>query len=147
MPGWLKGLLIVVVVIGLLVVGAIGAGYLWWVRNKDTIRARARETTAQGREFGNSADNQTCVDETFARYKKEPGFFNAAYYGQFLNACLKASRPTPGFCDEVPAGKMDKLMTWRAAQCAHYDIPNDQKCQQLLSGEVMFCGPKQSESE
>ena len=143
MPGWVKGLLITAAVMVVLVVGLIGAGYVWWMRNKDSLRAHAKEVAAEGREFGNSSDNQGCVDETFLRYKKEPpGFFNAINYGQFMSACLEVSRPSPGFCDNVPVGKMMELMAWRESQCQRYKVPNDQKCQQLLMGEVMFCGAR-----
>jgi hypothetical protein len=143
MPGWLKALLIVAIVGVLLIVGVIGAGYVWWVRNRDSIKAQAKEKAAAGREFGNNADNQGCVDETFLRYKKEsPGFFNALNYGQFMQACLEVSRPTPGFCDDVPVGEFMEMAQWRESRCRHYDVPNDQKCGQLIMPEVMFCGEK-----
>jgi hypothetical protein len=142
MPGWLKALLITAIVIVFLIVGLIGAGYFWWARNKDSLRTRAKEVTAEGQEFGRKSDNQVCVDETFARYKKEPGFFNSLNYGHFMDVCLEVSQPTPGFCDDVPVGKMMELMSWRESQCRHYEVPNDQKCGQLVMGEVMFCGDK-----
>ena len=140
MPGWVKGLLITAIVIVVVVVGLIGAGYVWWVRNRDSLRAHAKEVAAEGREFGHHSDNQGCVDETFLRYKKEgPGFLNAINYAQFTRACLEVSRPTSGFCDNVPAGKMMEMMAWRESQCRHYNVPNDQKCGQLLMPELMFC--------
>jgi hypothetical protein len=141
MPGWLKALLIIAIVGVMLVVGVIGAGYFWWVRNRDTFRTRGRETAAAGREFGRNSDNSGCVDETFSRYKKEPpGFFNAIYDGNFMRACLEVSRPTPGFCDNVPNGKAFELMTWRETECQRYNVPNDQKCGHLLMPEIMLCG-------
>lgn len=143
MPGWAKALIAVPIVGLLLVVGVIGAGYVWWVRNKDSIRTQAKEKAAQGEEFGRTSDNQGCVDETFLRYKKvEPGFFSAINHAQFMRACLEVSRPTPGFCDDVPIGKMMELKQWSDSQCQHYNVPGDQKCQQLIMGEVMFCGAK-----
>lgn len=143
MPGWAKALLIVAIVGLLLIVGVIGAGYVWWVRNRDSIMSQAKEKATEGREFGDKTDNQGCVDETFLRYKKEsPGFFTAISYGQFMRTCLEVSRPTPGFCDDVPAGKMMEMTQWLESQCRHYDIPNDQKCQQVIMGKVMFCGEK-----
>ena len=143
MPGWLKVLLTTAIIVVVLVVGLIGAGAFWWMRNKDSIRSQAKETAEAGREFGQNSDNQACVDETFARYKKlEPGFFNAINYGQFMRTCLESSRRTPGFCDDVPNGKPMELMAWRESQCRHYDVPNDQKCGHLTMPEVMFCGHK-----
>lgn len=153
MPGWVKGLLITTIVIVVLVVGLIGAGFIWWVRNKDSLRAQAKETAAEGREFGQNSDNQGCVDETFLRYKKEPaGFFRATNYAQFMRTCLEVSRPTPAFCDNVPVGKMMpgkmmETMAWRESQCRHYGLPNDQKCGQLLFGEMMFCSARKRANE
>jgi hypothetical protein len=143
MPGWLKALVITAIVGVLLIVGVIGAGYVWWVRNRDSIRTQAKEKAADGREFGKNTDNQGCADETFSRYKKEsPGFFTAINYAQFMRTCLEVSRETPGFCDDVPIGKIMELVQCRESHCRHYNLPNDQKCQQLLMGEVMFCGEK-----
>ena len=142
MPGWVKALLIAAIIVVLLILGAAGAGYMWWNRNRDSIRAQAKEKATEGRELGGNSDNQGCVDETFARYKKEPGFFNAAHYGQFMKACLEASRSTPGFCDNVPVSNMTEMIAWREERCRHYDVPNDQKCAQLLVPQVMFCGPR-----
>ena len=142
MPGWLKALLITAIVVVMLIVGVAGAGYFWWIRNRDSLKANAKEVAAEGRQFGQTNDNQACVDETFSRYKKAPGFFNALNYAQFMSKCLEVSRPTPGFCDDVPVGKIVELMKWRESQCSHYGVPNDQKCQQLLFGEIMFCGDK-----
>ena len=142
MPGWLKGVIIAVILVVLLLVGVISAGYLWWARNRDSLRAGANQAIAEGRTFGGSNDNQGCLDEGFVRYKKQPGYFNALNYGQFIEACLQVSRPTLGFCDDVPVGKMKEMATWRDLQCRHYDIPNDQKCFDLLVPEVMFCGSR-----
>lgn len=142
MPGWAKALIVTAIVVGLLIVGLIGAGYLWWVRNRDALRTNARETAAEGRAFGQNSDNQGCADETFSRYKKEPGFFSSVNYAQFMKACLEVSRPTPNFCDDVPVGKLTEMIKWRESQCSHYDVPNDQKCAQLLTSLVVFCGPR-----
>ena len=140
MPGWLKALLIIAIVIALVIVGVVGAGYFWWVKNKDSLKAHSKEIAAEGREFGHNSDNQGCVDEGFARYKKEPGFFNSLNYGRFIEECLAVSRPTSGFCDNIPRGKPLELTDWRKSQCQHYEIPYDEKCGNLLMGELMFCG-------
>ena len=73
MPGWLKGLLIVAIVVVLLVLGVVGVGVFYVMRNKDAWMARAKEVAAEGKSFGQSTDNQGCVDESLSRYKKDPG--------------------------------------------------------------------------
>ena len=140
MPGWLKALLIVAVVMVLLVLGTIGAGVYWWAKNKDALLARGKEVMTEGRDFGRQSDNQGCVDEAISRYKKDPGFGSVISANLFHKACLEASRPTPGFCNDVP--KMLEFMksaAWHAAQCSRVDLSKDRYCQQLFQPVQEFC--------
>ncbi len=52
MPGWLKLLLIVAVVIVVLVLGCIGAGVYYVSRNKDAWIAKGKAVATEGRDFG-----------------------------------------------------------------------------------------------
>ena len=49
MPGWLKALLIVAIIAVLLIIGVVGAGVFWWMRNKDALMARTKEVVAEGK--------------------------------------------------------------------------------------------------
>ena len=140
MPGWLKVLLTVAIVIVLLILAAIGAGVWWWTRNKDALRARAKAIATEGKDFGKTSDNQGCVDEVFNRYKKDPGFLSGIANQGFLIVCLKASRPTNWFCDNVPVGDFAKMQEWQGAQCKRYDLQSSRDCQALVMPIVMFCG-------
>lgn len=142
MPGWLKVLLTFAIVIAFLIVGAIGAGVWWWMRNKDALRARAKAVVTEGKDFGKTTDNQGCVSETFNRYKKDPGFLSAFANQGFLTGCLEVSRPTNGFCDNVPLGDFGKMQEWQGAQCKRYDLRNGRDCQALVMPIVMFCGDR-----
>jgi hypothetical protein len=140
MPGWLKALLIVAIIIIVLIVGVVGAGVFWWMRNKDALIARAKEVATEGKDFGSQSDNQACVDESIARYKREPGLRNGISTGIFMRTCLDASRPTPGFCDEVP--KVTDFMRsarWRIEQCSQIGLAQDNYCQQLFQQVQSFC--------
>ena len=150
MPGWLKALLIVAVVIVLLVLGCIGVGVYWWMKNKDALLARAKEVATEGRDFGRNSDNQACVDESVSRYKKEPGISNAISTSIFMRMCLDASRPTPGFCTNVPkATDFIKAAQWRVDQCRKIDLASDSYCQQLFQPVQEFCekGPRKSSED
>ena len=138
MPGWLKAIIIIAVVVILLVVGVVGAGVWWWMRNKDGLRANATE----GKEFGKTTDNQGCVDEAVKRYKKAPGFLAAMSNQGFLTRCLEVSRPTNGFCDNIPVGDFAEMGEWRESQCRRYDLRSSIDCQTLTMPVVMFCGDK-----
>lgn len=147
MPGWLKVLLIVLVIGLLLIIGVVGAGVFWWMRNKDALMDRAKEVVAEGRDFGKNADNQGCVDESISRYKKEPGFGTAISTSIFMRTCLDASRPTTGFCDNVPkATEFMKSAEWRRDQCKRVNLSGDNYCQQLFQPMQEFCenGPRKT---
>ena len=150
MPGWLKALLIVAVVIVVLVLGCIGAAVYYVSRNKDAWLARGKAVASEGRNFGRSSDNQGCVDESISRYKKEPGFGSALSNSIFMQSCLDSSRPTPNFCTDVPkATEFMKSAQWRVDQCRKIDLSSDSYCQQLFQPVQQFCerGPrKPSES-
>ena len=140
MPGWLKALLAVVTIIVLLVVGVIVGGVVWWSRNKDKLLARGKEVMTEGRDFGRNTDNQGCVDESISRYKKEPGFSSAISTSIFSRACLDASRPTPGFCNDVPKPtEFVKSGQWRVEQCRKVDLSSDSYCQQMFQPVQEFC--------
>lgn len=140
MPGWLKILVTVAIVVVLLIIGVVGAGLFWWMRNKDAVKSRMKEVVAEGRDFGTHSDNRGCVDETMSRYKKEPGFFSAFKYQGFVNGCLEKSSPTVGFCEDIPIGDFMKMTAWREGECRRYGLANDRNCQQLLMPVMMFCG-------
>ncbi|HEX7720918.1 MAG TPA: hypothetical protein VF397_02085 [Pyrinomonadaceae bacterium] len=131
----------------LLIVGVVGAGALWWMKNKDALMARAKEVVAEGHDFGSHSDNQGCVDEGVSRYKKERGFTAVISNGIFMRTCLDASRPTPGFCNNVPRPtEFMKAAEWRRDQCVHFDLSGDKYCQQLFQPIQDYCfkGPLKS---
>ncbi|SRR6266480_3171525 len=140
MPGWAKALIIIGIVVVLLVVGVIAAGVYWWSHNKDALIARGKAKVTEGRNVGLTTDNQGCVDQSVARYKAEPGFTGTIAADLFMQACLEASKPTQGFCDEVPREtEFIKSSQWRLAQCKHVDLSSDQYCQQLFAPVQRFC--------
>jgi hypothetical protein len=143
MPGWLKALLIVAIIVVLLIVGLIGAGVFWWMRNKDALMARAKEVVTEAKDFGSHTDNQGCVDGSISRYKKDPGFSSAISNSVFMRTCLDASKPTPGFCSDVPRKtEFMKSAEWRRDQCKRIDLSKDNYCQQLFQPVQEFCeGP------
>ena len=140
MPGWLKALLIVLVVVIVLAVGVVAiAGFLIY-RNKDAIVAKTKEIASEAKDFGEKTDNQGCVDEAISRYKAEPGFTKAISTSIFMRICLDNSKATPGFCNEVPK-QMEFMKTaqWRRDQCQRVDLSRDSNCQNLFTPIQQFC--------
>jgi hypothetical protein len=147
MPGWLKALLIVAIVVVVLVVGAVGIGVFYVMRNKDAWVARGKEVAEEGRQFGNTTDNQGCVDEGLSRYKKEPGFTSILSNTIFMRTCLDSSKATPGFCDGVPKQtEFMKTADWRLKQCRLAGLQSDNNCQNLFTPVQQFCEHKASRS-
>ena len=147
MPGWAKALIIVGVLLVLLVVGVIGAGVYWWSTNKDALMARGKALLDEGQKAGRQTDNQGCVDLTITRYKSEPGFTSGISSGIFMESCLRVSKPTPGFCDEVPhETEFIKSGQWQQAQCERVGLGSDQYCRQLFQAVERFCEKRGSAS-
>jgi len=147
MPGWLKALLIVAIIIVLLIVGVVGAGVFWWMRNKDALMARAKEVVTEAKDFGSKTDNQGCVDESTSRYKKEPGFASAISSAIFMRTWLDESTPTPNFCSDVPKKtEFTKSAQWRRDQCPRIELSKDSYCQQLFQPVQDYCenGPRRT---
>jgi hypothetical protein len=150
MSGWLKALFAVALIVVLLAVGVVVGGVVWWSRNKDKVVARLKGVATVGHEFGRNTDNQGCVDETVSRYKKEPGFekkepgFTSMLSNNiFTRTCLEASRPTPGFCRDVPKPtEFMKSGEWRTAQCRRVDLSSDSYCPLLFQPVQEFCERK-----
>jgi hypothetical protein len=148
MPTWLKALLAVALIIVVLVVGVIVAGVVWWGRNKDKLIGRAKEVMTEGREFGRNTDNQGCVDESVSKYKKDPGIATVISNSIFSRACLESSRPTPGFCDDVPKQtEFVKTAQWRIEQCRKVDLSKDSNCQNLFTPIQQFCDERAFKSK
>ena len=146
MPGWLKALLIVVIVVVLLVIGVVGVGVFWVMKNKDAWMARAKEVATDAKAFGSRTDNQGCVDEGLARYKKDPGLSSVISNSVFMRACLEASRATSGFCDNVPKQtEFIKTAQWRLNQCRQVGLGSDNNCQNLFTPVQQFCQEKSSQ--
>jgi hypothetical protein len=150
MPGWLKALIAVAIIAVVFVVGVVLVGVVWWSHNKDKFLGSVKEAMTEGRAFGRTTDNQGCVDESLARYKKDPGFGRVISTNLFDTACLETSRPTPGFCNDVPKEtEFIKSGQWRVDQCRRVDLSSDSYCKQLFQPVQQFCarGPRKMGNE
>ena len=140
MPGWLKVLLIILLVGILLVVGVVAAGGIWFYRNKDALKAKLDTVTTEARDFGKNTDNQGCVNETVSRYKTGPGITSAMSNAIFVRICLDNSRHTPGFCESVPKQReFMRTAQWRKEQCQRAGLERDSYCESLFTPVQQFC--------
>jgi hypothetical protein len=135
-----KGMIIAGVSIVLIVIVGIGLAVYWVAQRSGPLMAKAKEAMEDGVRVGGSTDNKGCVAEALTRYKKERGFTSAVTSNTFLTACLKVSRPTEGFCDDVPGvTEFMKTAEWQKDRCAREGLVNDAYCPQLFTPIASYC--------
>jgi len=140
MTGLVKGIIISVVVVVIIGIIAIGAGVYWISSHSGEFLEKSKQTIAEGEKFGRDTDNQGCVTETISRHRQNPGLSGAISTQLFLTSCLRSSRETPGFCDDVPKRtEFMKSAEWQAQQCAREGLRGDTYCPQIFSQVQTFC--------
>lgn len=97
-----KIIITIVVCVMFLGLTVVGLGVYWWTHHSHEVFEAVENQYQEGHDTGKKSDEQACVDEAVARYKKNPGFTKGISAALFLRGCLDSSRPTPGFCEQVP---------------------------------------------
>lgn len=140
--------IIITIAVSLVILAAsvIGLGVYWWSHHSHELFEAGQKQIEQGQEFGKKTDEQGCLDEAISRYKANRGFTGSISTGLFLRSCLQASRPTPGFCDQVPK-PLDFLKSarWQIEQAKKAGI-NDEYGRQLFTQVQQYCESKESKS-
>jgi hypothetical protein len=149
MSSFLKALIVVIIGIIVLIVIAGTIMYFWWEKNKQDLLEAAEAVRQEGIDFGKTTDNQGCLIEAVSRQKQKPGFKKTIAINMFLQICLEHSRPTPGFCDNVP--KVDEIVKttkWTLEQCKQVGLSSDSSCSQLFQKVQWYCEElRQQQSE
>jgi hypothetical protein len=123
-------------------VGVIGLAAVLWARHgRDLLDAGAKHYD-EGVAFGQQTDEQGCLDQAITRYKANRGVGGSLATGIFVRGCWQTSRPTPGFCAEVPK-PLDVLRAqrWQREQTRKAGVDNE------LGGQVFvqlrnYCAAK-----
>ena len=148
MPTWMKVLLIVGVLLVVVLVGALVAGYFVVRRYGPGLVEAGKQTYDEGVEYGRRTDNEGCLNEAVARQARAEGFTDLIKNNVFMRACLSASRPTQGFCDAVPRRtEFMKSIGWQQEQCQRYGLSPEKQCNQLFSQMQQFCEEHHQRSE
>ena len=115
-----------VLLVSVLVSVATGARVYWLVRHLD-------EYTEAGARFGKGKDNAACFQEALSRFKRDDSTGAALAARTFLESCLEVSRPTQGFCDNVPReAEIMKMITWIRNRCAQAGLSSNSNCQKFF---------------
>jgi hypothetical protein len=140
MPTWMKVLLVAGVLLVLLMVGTVVAGYFVVRKYGPGLVEAGKQTYEEGVQYGRRTDNEGCLNEAVARQAHAEGFTDMIKNNVFTRACLEASRPTPGFCDAVPRQtEFMKAIAWQQQQCQRYGLPPEKQCSQLFQQVQQFC--------
>lgn len=138
-----KVILIVAAVVLFLGIIALGGLIYWGVTSgkqfaRDFARV-AKEEDQLGRKDGESSEEIECVKLTIAKSGKGTGFKDLMALNVYFGGCLRAARPTPGFCDGVPqAGDVMKTARWRFEKCIQVG-GSEQVCSMLASSVIGHC--------
>lgn len=114
---WIVGV-VVVLALGVAFCALIVFGFAYYLSTGDRKgEYEARE--AEGRELGKTTDQAGCMKEGLARAKGIKLIeLNRAISNQaFVEECLRAARPTEGFCDGVPEIWKLQDSEWSKKQC------------------------------
>ncbi len=92
----------------------IVAGGLWFNRNKDVLASGAQE----GARFGLVRDEAACFQEAQRRAAEATTMAQTVGVGPFMRSCLEYSKPTAGFCDNVPPPTaIGRTAAWQSQRC------------------------------
>lgn len=143
MPTWLKVVLIVGgLLLVLFVASLVGLFFLAKKYVPEMVEA-GKQNIEEGRRVGRLTDNEGCVAEAVTRHKHAEGIGDLFKGPFFLQACLEASRPTPGFCDDVPDRlEFMKSAHWQLDECKRYGFKPESQCGQLFQQVQQFCERK-----
>ncbi len=140
MPTWLKVVLIVGGLLLVLVVASLVGLFFVAKRYIPEIVEAGKQNTEEGRQYGLLTDNEGCVNEAASRHKHAEGFRDLLKEPFFMQSCLAASRPTPGFCDDVPSRfEFMKSAQWQLDECKRYGLAPESQCAQLFQQVQIFC--------
>ncbi len=111
--GWKIALSIAAAVMLLMMLGAGACIYYFSQMGKEV-----QQDQKAGERLGETADEEACLKEAFARTKGKNMIAGTAAGTVFLGACLQKSSPSQGFCDGMPSSQdKEGSRTWVEARC------------------------------
>ncbi len=101
-----------------LIVLILVAGGIWWSRNHDELQGSVGASAREGARFGLVRDEEGCFEEGKRRAAQATDITSQFGVGAFVRACLEYSRPTPGYCDNVPPPtSIGRSAAWQSQRC------------------------------
>jgi hypothetical protein len=138
---FIKRLTIVLVLVGFVVIAAVVIGIvLPFTRTGRESNERTAAAEREGAQFGKTIEQKACINEGLTRGNKLGALDLQAQLENeyFVDGCLKASQPTPGFCDGVPSGWKNVFADWDKKQCEHINM-SELICRPIYNRQIEFC--------
>jgi hypothetical protein len=121
-------------IIVLVVLLIVGAG-IWWNRNKGELMSGGAAAAREGARFGLAHDEAACFEEGQRRATDAADIQETFTVGAFVRGCLEYSRPTPGFCENVPPpNAIRRTIAWQNDRCG-----TDGVCKNVLQNVQIYC--------
>lgn len=118
----------------LAIIAVVGMG-IWWKRNGGDLQESAMAATRDGARFGLVRDEAACFEEGRRRAAESSTFQGTFTVGAFVRACMEYSRPTPGFCNDVPPStSLGRSAAWQAQRCG-----DDMVCRNVSQVQQTYC--------
>jgi hypothetical protein len=109
----------------------IVAGGVWFNRNKDVLAGGAQE----GARFGLVRDEAACFQEAQRRAAAATTMAQTVGVGPFMRSCLEYSKPTAGFCDNVPPPtSIGRTAAWQSERCG-----DNGYCKSIIQVVQTYC--------
>jgi hypothetical protein len=122
-------------VLALLIVIGFVAMAIWWNRNSDEFTASAGAAAREGARFGLVRDEAACFDEAKRRAASGTTVAQNFAVGSFARACMEYSRPTEGFCENVPpVTAIRRSAEWQVERCG-----GDAACRNVAQVAQQYC--------
>jgi len=138
----LKKLLLVSVL--LLLIG----GGIFWLNSPQWLTEFNQQTSQDvteyrelGTRFGQTSNQQGCLDQALDQLKQCSGFSCTVRNGHFLKSCWQTAQPSEGFCEDVPELKEELSeddKSWIKDYCWERNI-GDEGCRILLRQRMQYC--------
>lgn len=131
-----KGIKIIIGGVGmaaLLIIGLVAGGFFYIVYEDREIHQKNKQAESDGIEFGKTTDQNGCMEKMFTLPPTKIRFEMSTF--KFIGGCLESSRPTPGFCKEVPVLYDAK---WSEEQCKKVGHDTD-NCIIAFDQKRAFC--------
>ena len=109
------------------------------VMRQRSFEQRSGDYKAKGAAFGALTDQAGCMQEGFLRSRSAVGseIAETGLNSSFTSACLRSSRPTVEFCNDIPTMDVDE---WKDSQCRKAGLERSQPgCLKTLEAKIDFC--------